>query len=110
MPKYNANLSITTGRGDSLTASKTGFYNEVFNIRQIVDNTEAGISILSATSTKGAATLPDLKSFIIKNMGNVGAEIIIRVFTHVNGTPDTTSTSVFIKYLLGANDLCIFLI
>ena len=108
MPKYNANLSITTGRGDSLTASKTGFYNEVFNIRQIVDNTEAGISILSATSTKGAATLPDLKSFIIKNMGNVGAEIIIRVFTHVNGTPDTTSTSVFIKYLLGANDFMYF--
>ena len=62
MPRFNANLNITTGRGDSLSASKSGNYNEVFNIMQTVDNTETGVSILSATSTKGSATLPDIKS------------------------------------------------
>ena len=108
MPNFTANLNITTGRGDKLTATKSGQYNEIFNIRQIVDNTETAISFLSATSTKGAATLPDLKSFIINNIGNVGAEIIVRVFTHTNGTPDTTGSNVFIKYLLGADDFIYF--
>jgi len=108
MPRFTANLNITTGRGDTLSATKSGQYNEIFNIRQEVDNTEAGVTILSATSIKGAATLPDLKSFIIKNIGNVGAEIIIRVYTHVNGTPDTTSSSAFVKYLIGANDFIYF--
>ena len=108
MPRFNANLNITTGRGDSLSASKSGDYNEIFNIRQTVDNTEAGILVLSATSTRAAATLPDIKSFIIKNNGLVGAEIIITVFTHTNGTPDTTGSVAYIKYLLGANDFMYF--
>ena len=42
-------------------------YNEVFNIRQEVDNSTAFIPLLSASGTKGSATLEDCKSIIIKN-------------------------------------------
>ena len=35
MPNFSANLNITTGRGDVLTASKSGNYSEIFNIGKV---------------------------------------------------------------------------
>ena len=104
MPRFNANLNITTGRGDTLSASKSGDYNDILNIRQQVDNTATGILMITGASGKGVATLQDAKSLIIKNTGNVGAEIILAQTTHTEGTPDTTGASVFQKFLLGAKD------
>ena len=104
MPRFNANLNITTGRGDTLSASKSGNYNEVFNLSQKVDNTNTSILMLTGASGKGSATLSHSNSFIIKNNGLVGAEITISSLTHTDATPDTTGANAFQKYLLGAND------
>ena len=108
MPRYNANLSITTGRGDSLSASKSGDYNEIFNLRQEVDNTTSSISLVAAGTTKATGTLPDAKSLIVKNNGVVGAEIVLTVLTHTDGTPDTTGANAFIKHIIGAGDFIYF--
>ena len=104
MPRFNANLNITTGRGDTLSASKSGSYDDIFNIRQKMDNTDTYNTILSASSTKGIATLQDAKSLIIKNTGSVGAEIKIASLTHTNGTPDATGAAAYQGYLIGADD------
>ena len=55
MPNFNANLNITTGRGDTLTASKSGNYSEIFNIRQTVDNTNSCTLLLSGRKDAGVA-------------------------------------------------------
>ena len=60
MPRFSANLNITTGRGDALSASKTGNYEDIFNIRQQVDNTTTFITMLTASATKGVANLADI--------------------------------------------------
>ena len=104
MPNFNANLNITTGRGDTLSASKSGNYEDILNIRQVVDNTNAHILLLTGASGKGAATLPDAKSLIIKNTGRVGAEIAIATVTHADATPDTSGAAAFQKFLLGSKD------
>ena len=104
MPRFNANLNITTGRGDTLSASKQGSYDDIFNIRQKVDNTSTFINLLSSSITKGAATLPDFKAIIIKNIGKVGSEILVTSLTHTDGTPDTTGSASYQKFLIGSND------
>jgi len=104
MPNFSANLNITTGRGDTLTASKSGNYIEIFNNRQEVDNTDTSIALVSGAITKGAATLPDAKSLIVKNNGNVGAEITFVILTTTHGTPDTTGALSYIKHIVAPND------
>lgn len=104
MPRFNANLNITTNRGDTISASKQGSYDDIFNIRQRVDNSSTFINLLSASGSKESATLSDAKSLIIKNTGKVGAEVYIKALTHTDGTPDTTGNASYQKYLIGSND------
>ena len=104
MPRFNANLNITTGRGDKLSASKQGNYEDILNVRQKVDNTTAGMVIITAAEGRGSATLQDAKSLVIKNTGSVGAEIKIKSLTHTNGTPDTTGAAAYQIYFIGAKD------
>lgn len=108
MPNYNTNLNITTGRGDSVSASKTGNYTEVFKVNQEVDNSNGSVLMVTGSAGKGSATLSDAKSLIIKNNGSVGAEIVIQNLTHTDGTPDTTGSNAFQKYLLASNDFLYF--
>lgn len=108
MPNFTTNLSITTGRGDTLSASKTGDYNEVFNIRQSVDNSDTGTLLLSGAKTVGVASINNSQGLVIKNTGLVQAEIVIETVTHTNGTPDTTSSVAFQKYILRSNDFLYF--
>ena len=67
MPNFSANLNITTGRGDTLTASKSGNYSEIFNLSQRVNNITTFTQIFQASATKGVATFPDCKALLIKN-------------------------------------------
>ena len=52
MPNYTATTTITTDRGESLTASKSGAYEEVFNLRQEVDNSNTFVTLLNASEKK----------------------------------------------------------
>ena len=108
MPNFTTNLSITTGRGDTLSASKTGDYNEVFNIRQSVDNSDTGTLLLTGAKNIGVASVNNSQGLIIKNTGLVPAEIMVATLTHTNGTPDTTAAQAFQKYILASNDFLYF--
>jgi len=92
MPNYTATTTITTDRGESLTASRSGSYSEVFNIRQEVDNATAFINILSSSSAKAQATLDDCKSIIIKNDSITGLEVQIRTEEWTDATPDSNAS------------------
>jgi len=104
MPNFTTTTNITTGRGDTLTATKSGQYEDVFNIRQECDNAAAFINLVLGGS-KSQGTLEDCKSLIIKNTGNVGAEIQIGTREWTNATPDTNAGTLSNQlYLLGAGD------
>ena len=108
MPNFTANLNITTGRGDTLSATKSGDYSEIFNIRQTVDNTNAGNLLLTGAKAVGVASINDAKSLIIKNTGQVPAEVIIQSQTHTDATPDTTGANAFQKFILSSQDFIYF--
>ena len=108
MPNFTTNLSITTGRGDTLSASKTGDYNEVFNIRQSVDNSDTGTLLLTGAKNVGVASINNAKGLIIKNTGLVQAEVAVVTYTHTNATPDTTGAEAFQKYILASSDFLYF--
>ena len=90
MPSFTTTTSITTGRGDTLTATKSGQYEDVFNVRQECDNVNGFITLVLGGS-KGQSVLEDCKTLIIKNTGIVSAEIQIRTEQWADGTPDTNT-------------------
>jgi hypothetical protein len=90
MPNFTTTTSITTGRGDTLTATKSGQYEDVFNVRQECDNATGFITLVLGGS-KGQSVLEDCKTLIIKNTGIVSAEIQIRSEQWADGTPDTNA-------------------
>jgi len=104
MPDFTATTTITTGRGDTLTASKTGSYEDVFNIRQECDNVTTFIDLIKGGG-RAQGTLSDCKSLIVRNTGNVGAEIQITTREWTDATPDSNAgTASLQSYLLGAKD------
>ncbi len=104
MATYSTETTITTSRGDTLSATKTGVYEDVFNIRQEVDNTTNFIPLLNAGS-KAQGTLEDCQSLIIRNAGEVGGEIQIHSKEWVDAVPDSSlGTASYQSYLLGAGD------
>ena len=107
MPNFTTTTSITTGRGDTLTATKSGQYEDVFNVRQECDNTNAFINIILGGS-KSQGTLEDCKTLIIKNSSPVGAEIQIKTETWSQATPDTNGGLSYQTFLLAANDYMMF--
>jgi len=107
MPNFTTTTSITTGRGDTLTATKSGQYEDVFNVRQECDNTSTFINIILGGS-KSQGTLEDCKTLIIKNSSSVGAEIQIKTETWSQATPDTNGGLSYQTFLLAANDYMMF--
>ena len=107
MPNFTTTTNITTGRGDTLTATKSGQYEDVFNVRQECDNTSTFINIILGGS-KSQGTLEDCKTLIIKNSSPVGAEIQIKTETWAQATPDTNGGLSYQTFLLAANDYMMF--
>jgi len=105
MANFTTTTTINTGGSKgSLTATKSGSYNEVINLTQVVDNSASFVDIASGGSSKGTATLSDCKSLIIKNSGVSGAEVQLKTYLVGNGTPDTTGAASYDTFLLGAGD------
>ena len=105
MANFTTTTTINTGGGKgSLSATKSGTYNEVINLTQIVDNSTGFINIATGSGSKGIATLADCKSLIIKNTGISGAEIQFKTYMVANATPDTTGSASYDTFLLGAGD------
>ena len=104
MPNFSANLNITTGRGDTLTASKSGNYTEVFSLKQRVDDITTFTQIFQSSGSKGVAQFPDARLLLIKNSGNVGAELLLTSYERTNATPDGITGIQNEVMLLASND------
>ena len=111
MASYTTTTTIDTGGTKGiLSATKSGTYNEVVNITQVINNTDIFIPISSGSSTKSSFThsMSDCKSMIIKNSGVSGAEIQLKTYQNTHGTPDVTASETFHSYLLGAGEYIYF--
>ena len=75
MALLTENLSLKTGLGESYDFSLTENYNEVFNSRQEVDNSDAFIKLIGSSTSISAQNLQSVKAMVLKNHGKVGAEI-----------------------------------
>ena len=75
MARLTESLSIKTGLGDSYDFNVSENYNEVFNLRQEVDNSDAFIKLLGSSSSISAQNLQNVRAMVIKNHGIVSSEI-----------------------------------
>ena len=115
MAKLRENLTITTGKGQVFNFNFTEQYNEVFNLRQEVDNSDAFITLLSPSTAIGQSSIRNAKSIVVKNDGEVGAEVQFKVTDYANNSNvddansidisgDGASTTRYVTTLLGAGE------
>ena len=69
MANLNSILNLSTGKGGNYTFSSSKAYDEVFDIAQGLDNTDAFINVLSLSDTVGTSTLDDINSLVLHNTG-----------------------------------------
>ena len=105
MPRYTATTTIVTDRGESLTASKAGNYEDIFNIRQEVNDSTSFIPLIVAGKDIASNSLRDANAIIIKNDGDVPAEIQLTCNSwSTNLSDESVTDQVFEHFVLGAGD------
>ena len=88
MAQLVESLTLKTGLVDSYNFNLAEDYNEVFNLRQEVDNSDAFITLLKGGDSIAQTAIRECKSVIIKNSGDVGAEVQIQTETWSDATPE----------------------
>ena len=73
--KFTTDLTIKAQDTYSCNISKN--YTEVFNLNQELDSSDAFVQIVSGSATKGIGTMASAQAILIKNTGNITAEILI---------------------------------
>ena len=86
MALLTESLSIKTGLGDSYDFNVSENYNEVFNLRQEVDNSDAFIKLLGSSSSISAQNLQNVRAMVIKNHGIVGSEVQFSFTDYLNNS------------------------
>ena len=71
MARLTENLSLRTELGKTYNFSLSENYNEVFNLRQEVDNSDAFIKLVGSSTSISAQNLQNVRSMVIKNHGKV---------------------------------------
>ena len=105
MPRYTATTTIVTDRGESLTASKAGNYEDIFNIRQEVNDSTSFIPLIVAGKDIASNSLRDANAIIIKNDGDVSAEIQLTCNSwSTNLSDEAVTDQIFEHFVLGAGD------
>jgi hypothetical protein len=114
MAKLIESLSLKTGLGKTYDFNLSENYNEVFNLRQEVDNSDAFIKLVGSSTSISAQNLQDVKAMVIKNHGTVGAEVQIKLNEYKNNSDvddansvDTgggATTSRYASFLLAAGE------
>ena len=115
MAKLSESLTIRTGKGETFNFNFTEQYNEVFNLRQEVDNTNAFITLLTPSTTIGQSSIRNAKSIVVRNDGEVGAEIQFQITDYADSSNvddanlidisgDGASTTRYVTTLLGAGE------
>lgn len=103
MANFKTDLTITTPT-ETISASKSGNYDDAINLTQVVDSSDQPILLVTGSANKGTNSIGNAKSLIIKNSGNVGAEIKVSYETWSAASPDTNGDPDRVSYLLGAGD------
>ena len=115
MAKLTESLTIQTGKGETFNFNFTEQYNEVFNLRQEIDNSNAFITLIKPSTTIGQSSIRNAKSIVIKNDGEVGAEIQFQITDYADSSNvddansidisgDGASTTRYMTTLLGAGE------
>ena len=115
MAKLTESLTIRTGKGETFNFNFTEQYTEVFNLRQEVDNTNAFITLITPSTTIGQSSIRNAKSIVIKNDGEVGSEIQLKITDYADSSNvddansidisgDGASTTRYVTTLLGAGE------
>ena len=114
MARLTESLSLTTGLGDSYNFSLSEDYNEVFNLRQEVDNSDAFIKLVGSSSSISAQNLQNVRAMVIKNHGRVSSEIQIKLteFKNNSNVDDANSVDLgggatvsrYASFLLGSGE------
>ena len=89
---------------DTITAVKSGNYEDAVRLTQSVDNSDVPILLVTGSADKGVNSINNSKSIMIKNSGTVGAELRIQFETWAAASPDTNGAAAYYSYLLGAGD------
>ena len=100
----NFNIDLTINAKDTISASKSGNYEEVFRISQDLDNDDGGVTLFEGDSTKGTNILRSCKAIMLKNSGVVGAELIFSLDSWTAGNPDANGSAQYYSCVLGAGD------
>ena len=103
MARFTTNLSMTTPT-DTITAVKSGNFEDAVRLTQSVDNSDTPILLVTGSADKGVNSINNAKSIMIKNSGAVGAELRIQFETWTAGTPDSNGNAAYYSQLLGAGD------
>ena len=103
MARFTTNLSMTTPT-DTITAVKSGNFEDAVRLTQSVDNSDTPILLVTGSADKGVNSINNSKSIMIKNSGVVGAELRISFETWAAASPDTNGSAAYYSQLLGAGD------
>ncbi len=114
MAILSESLTLKTGLGDTYSFSMSENYNEVFNLRQEVDNSDAFIKLVGSSTSISAQNLQNVKAIVVRNHGTVGAEIQIKLTEYKNNSNVDDANSVdlgggatvarYASFLLGAGE------
>ena len=114
MARLTESLSIKTGLGDSYDFNVSENYNEVFNLRQEVDNSDAFIKLLGSSSSISAQNLQNVRAMVIKNHGIVSSEIQFSFTDYIDSSNVDDANSVdmgggatvsrYASFLLGSGE------
>ena len=114
MARLTESLSLKTGLGDSYDFSLSEDYNEVFNLRQEVDNSDAFIKLVGSSTSISAQKLQNVRAMVIKNHGKESTEVQIKIteFKNNSNVDDANSVDLgggatvsrYASFLLGSGE------
>ncbi len=96
MAKFTNKLQISTTLGHNYQFGYSSDYNDVIEIKQKVDNSDAFINLITIDKSRGAQTLQDPKGLIIANDGPATAEVHIKFQGWENDSDTDTQDEVTI--------------
>ena len=102
MEKFNVSLNIEAI--DTISATKSGTYDDAIRLSQVVDDSDTPILLVTGSADKGTNSLSGCKTLMVKNSGVIGAEIKVQIDGWTAGSPDSNSGYEYLSYLLGAGD------
>ncbi len=114
MANSTANLNITTTLGHNFNYTMSTSYDEIFQVRQEVDNSNGFIDLVKVGKSIAAQTLRDAKMVVVHNTGDTVLEIQVTIQGYKNNSNEDVVNSVdlgggatalrYINFLLPAGE------